>query len=204
MSGENITDIIIIGIIILSGLFALARGLVKELLSIASWAGAVMVTLFGFLPLRSIAREMISLPLAADITTGAALFLGSLFIFSLISHYVSKVVQGSAVGALDRTLGFVFGLARGLLIVIVLFMAASWAIGPKDQPGWFKNARSIPIVATGARMVLTLVPDDVRRLFPRITRPERRTQVSPSVPTGRDGYRPIERRDMQRLIEGSQ
>ena len=105
MAGENITDIIVIGIIVLSGLFALARGLVKEVLSIASWAGAVLITLFAFVPLRGIARDFISWPIAADITTGAALFLGSLFIFSFASHFVAKLVQGSAVGALDRSLG---------------------------------------------------------------------------------------------------
>lgn len=207
MAGENITDIIVIGIIVLSGLFALARGLVKEVLSIASWAGAVLVTLFAFVPLRGIARDFISWPIAADITTGAALFLGSLFIFSFASHFVAKLVQDSAVGALDRTLGFVFGLLRGLLILIVLYIGASWAIGSSDQPNWFRNARTLPIVALGAKLVVALVPQDLRRQLPRIVDPEKRSQKrTDTTPTGAEaqGYRAVERRDMQRLIEGSQ
>ncbi len=204
MPGENITDLIVIGIVVLSGLFALARGLVKELLSIASWAGAVLVTLFAFLPLRGIARDIISWQLAADITTGAALFLGSLFIFSFASHFVAKAVQSSAVGALDRSLGFVFGLVRGLLIVIVLYMATSWAIGQSNQPNWFRNARAVPIVAAGARMVLALVPEEMRKLFPPVINPEKRAEPTPTGSAKREGYRASERRDMQRLIEGTQ
>jgi membrane protein required for colicin V production len=205
MAGENITDIIVIGIIILSGLFALARGLVKELLSIAGWVVAVFVTLYGFLPLRWIARDIITWQLAADIVTGATLFLGSLFIFSFASHFVAKAVQDSAAGALDRSLGFVFGLVRGLLIVIVLYMATSWAIGERDQPNWFRNARSVPIVATGAKLVLALVPEDMRKLFPPVVRPEGRTSAPAATNTAqREGYRATERRDMQRLIEGTQ
>lgn len=204
MVGGHITDLIVVSIVVLSGLFALARGLVKELLSIASWAGAVLVTLFLFMPLRGIARGIISWHVAADIATGAALFLGSLFVFSFLSHLVAKVVQGSSVGALDRTLGFVFGLARGVLIVIVLFMALSWAIGPNDQPSWFRNARSVPVLAAGARLLLAIVPEGMRDLFPHITTPAPAPATTPTQSPGRGGYPPAERREMRRLIEGTQ
>ena len=185
MAGEHITDLVVVGIIVLSGLFALARGLVKELLSIASWVGAVLVTLFLFMPLRGVARGVISWPVAADITTGAVLFLGSLFIFSFISHMIAKLVQGAGMGALDRTLGFVFGLVRGVLIVVVLFLALSWAIGPNDQPGWFRNARATPILATGAKFLLAIVPKDMRGMFPHITTPAPAPATTPR-PRGRD------------------
>ncbi|MGE0650369.1 MAG: CvpA family protein [Alphaproteobacteria bacterium] len=205
MAPGIVTDLIVIGIVVLSGLFALARGLVKELLSIASWGGAVLVTLFGFLPARAIARDVIDWPLAADVAAGTALFLGSLFIFSFISHFIAKAVHGSAVGALNRTLGFVFGLARGLLIVVVLYLAAGWAIGQNDQPAWFRNARTVPLAAAGATLVLRLVPEDMRKMFPPAVQPESRNRPAPAAaPKEREGYRPSERRDMQRLIEGSQ
>jgi membrane protein required for colicin V production len=205
MAPGIITDLIVISIVFLSGLFALARGLVKELLSIASWGGAVLVTLFGFLPARAIARDVITWPLAADVAAGAALFLGSLFIFSFISHFIAKAVHGSAVGALNRTLGFIFGLARGVLVVIVFYLAVGWAIGQGDQPAWFKNARTVPLAAAGARLVLALVPEDMRKMFPPAVQPEPRNRPVPTAnPKEREGYRPSERRDMQRLIEGSQ
>ena len=205
MTPGIITDLIVIGIVVLSGLFALARGLVKELLSIASWGGAVLVTLFGFLPARAFARDVITWPLAADVAAGAALFLGSLFIFSFISHFIAKAIHGSAVGALNRTLGFVFGLARGLLIVVVLYLAAGWAIGRNDQPEWFRNARTVPLAAAGATLLLALVPEDTRKMFPPAVQPEPRSRPVPTAnPKEREGYRPSERRDMQRLIESSQ
>lgn len=206
MAGENITDLVVIGIVVLSGLFAMARGLVKELLSIASWGGAVLVTLFGFVPLQPVLRDLISWPLGADIATGAALFLGSLFIFSFAAHFLAKLVQESAVGALDRSLGFVFGLLRGVLIAVVLYIAASWGIGASAQPDWFRNARTLPLVALAAKTVVAIVPPDLRGQLPRIVEPQ--GAAPETAPTGaqppREGYRPEERRDMQRLIEGSQ
>jgi membrane protein required for colicin V production len=139
------------------------------------------------------------------VAAGAALFLGSLFIFSFISHFIAKAIQGSAVGALNRTLGFVFGLARGLLIVVVLYLAAGWAIGRNDQPEWFRNARTVPLAAAGATLLLALVPEDTRKMFPPAVQPEPRSRTVPTAnPQEREGYRPSERRDMQRLIEGSQ
>lgn len=206
MTGATVADIVVIGIIVLSGLFALARGLVKEVLSIASWGGAVLVTLFGFIPMRPIARDIIEWQLAADLVTGAALFLGSLFIFSYLSHFVAKLVQGSAVGALDRSLGFLFGLARGLLIVVVLFLGLSWAIGPSDQPGWFRDARTAPFLATGARILISIVPAEMRRDMPRVIEPRPRPAPAPEPTTApeKEGYGADERRDMQRLIEGTQ
>lgn len=204
MAGEHITDLIVIGIIVASGLFALARGLVKELLSIASWVAAVFVTLYGFLPLRGFARDIIAWPLVADIVTGAVLFLGSLFIFSFVSFFVAKTVQGSALGALDRSLGFVFGLVRGALIVIVLYLAVGWAVGDRGQPGWFRNARAVPIAAAGARLLIALVPQEMRKVLPPVVDPERRSGQPPAKAAEREGYRPAERRDMQRLIEGGQ
>ena len=204
MATETIIDLVIVGIVLLSGLFALFRGLVKEVLSIGSWTGAVFVTLYGFTPVRPIFRDLISWPGAADITTWATLFIGSLFIFSLIAHQISKRVQNSAIGALDRTLGFVFGLIRGVLISVVLFMAISWAVGTTDQPRWFRQARTLPLVAASAELILALVPDTVRKSLPKITKPEPATKEKEITKPGQQGYRPSVRRGMERLIDGTQ
>lgn len=207
MAPEIVTDLAVIGIILLSGLLALARGLIREVLSIASWVGAIFVTLYGFSPARPHMREIIAWPEGADFATAAGLFLGSLFVFSLGAHMVSKLVQRAGVGMLDRTLGFVFGLARGGLIVVVLFIGLSWYLGPNDQPKWFREARTLPLTAMAAIYLMGLVPEELRKSLPRIVVPAPAPVGEP--PKGQTapdptGYQPSERRNMERLIDGAQ
>ena len=205
MAAGTVTDLIVIGIILVSGVFALSRGLVKELLSIASWIGAVFVTLYGFYLARPYMRELIGWTEIADIATAAALFLGSLFLFWLTAHRLARLVQISSAGALDRSLGFVFGILRGLLIVVVMFMIVVWAVGPADQPRWVREARTLPILATGAHILMALMPENMRWTIPRIP-PAERAGNGASRPTAKErpGYGRAERRDMERLIEGTQ
>lgn len=207
MEGHVITDLVVVGIVLLSGLLALSRGLVKELLSIASWVGAVFVTLYAFAPVRPHMREIIAWPEAADLATGAGLFLGSLFIFSLVAHMTAKLVERVGVGMLDRTLGFVFGLVRGAVIVVVLFIGLSWYLGPDDQPKWFREARTLPLTAMAAMYLMSVVPDDLRKSLPKIVVPDARPATPPreeEPEPGRTGYEQLERRNMERLIEGAQ
>lgn len=206
MAGETITDVIAIGIILVSGLLALARGLVKEVLSIASWAGAVFVTIYGFSPARPIVGDLISWPEAEVPATIAGLFIGSLIIFSVVSYLVCKILQSTGAGIIDRTLGFVFGLGRGALIIVVLFVGVGWYVGPKDQPAWFHNARTVPLAAMAAEYFVSLTPKDMRKSLPKIVKPERRRDAGDRSNPSKDGaptYRSPDRRSLQRLIEGA-
>jgi membrane protein required for colicin V production len=204
MASGTVTDLIVIGIIIVSGIFALSRGLVKELLSILSWVGAAFFTLYAFNPARPFMRELIPWSEIADIATGAALFLISLFAFWLIAHRLSRLVQISSAGALDRSLGFLFGIFRGLLIVVVLFMVVVWAVGT-NQPNWMRAARTLPIINACAHILLTLVPDNMRVPLPRIKPAATpRSGGARPAPNERPGYGKAERRDMERLIQGTQ
>ena len=206
MAGEHITDIIVIGIVLVSGLLALARGLIKEVFSIISWGGAVLVTIYAFTPVRPLVKDIVPWPDAEVPATVIILFFGSLIVFSLASSLVSKLIQSVGAGVIDRTLGFVFGLARGALIAIVLFVGVGWYLGPKDQPAWFRNARTVPLAAIGANYLMSLTPEGIRTSLPKIVMPEKRTAPER---TGKQslnetpGYRSGDRQDLQRLIEGA-
>ena len=206
MAAEHITDVIVIGIVLVSGLLALARGLIKEVFSIASWSGAVLVTIYGFTPAQPIVRDLIPWPEFAAPATIIALFIGSLIIFSVTSHLISKILQSTGAGLIDRTLGFVFGLLRGVLIAIILFVGVGWFVGPKDQPNWFKNARTVPLAALAVDYLVSLAPADIRKTLPKIIQPERRSDVKdrPQPATAdTPAYRSPDRHSLQRLIEGS-
>ena len=214
-------DFGLIVILIISGVLAFVRGFIQEVLSIGAWIGAIAATIFGLPYLKPFTREFIANPMLADVVTGAAIFLISLVILWIITRMLSNSVKGSALNALDRSLGFVFGLARGAVLVCLIFIGVEWLVKPEQQPDWLRNARSMPLVVWGADHLRALVPSDTQeaaadaagaaenearkvlethRMLRDIMSPE--PQAPPSeTERGVDGYTPKERRDMERLIE---
>src|SRR6185312_9196932 len=108
--GIQIPDIVVVVFILISALWAFARGFVREILGVGAWLGAALVTLYLFNPVRLYLRSVISVDIAADIAAGVGLFLITLILLSMLSHAISRLVRGSMLSPLDRSLGFVFGL----------------------------------------------------------------------------------------------
>jgi membrane protein required for colicin V production len=206
MAPEIITDIVVIGIILVSGLLALFQGLVKEVLSIAAWVGAIYATIYGFAPARPIVKDIVPWPEAVDLATGTILFIGSLILLSIGAHLISKILHSAGAGVLDRTLGFVFGLFRGVLMVVVLFIGISWYVSNADQPRWFANSRTLPLTASAATYLVSVAPEDIRKVLPKIVQPQRHSDAGgtpDSLKTSRPGYPSADRRSMERLIQGA-
>jgi membrane protein required for colicin V production len=206
MAPEIITDIVVIGIILISGLLALFQGLVKEVLSIAAWVGAIYATIYGFAPARPIIKTFVPWPEAVDLATGTVLFIGSLILLSIAAHLISKILHATGAGIFDRTLGFIFGLFRGVLIVIVLFIGTSWYVANAAQPRWFANSRLLPLTASAAAYLVSVAPEDIKKVLPRIVNPQRHSDAGPipeQLKTTRPGYPSADRRSMERLIQGA-
>lgn len=159
----NALDLIVIAGIALSALFAFARGFVKEALSIAAWAGAGFATLYGLAYARPVAQKLITSPTLADIAAGVVLFVGSLIILSVVTSLLAGRIQHSALSAVDRTLGLLFGVVRGVVIACLAFIALGWAIPQdRDWPVWVRDARSRPFLAQGAELLKSFIPADTR------------------------------------------
>jgi len=153
-------DIAILIILAISAFLALARGFVAEVLSIAGWLGAALVTLWTFNDARPYLRQYIEMQLLADILTGVGIFVVALVIFSTISHLIARVVKGSALSAVDRSLGFVFGVVRGAVLVCLAYLLLTWVFPETRRPPWLENARMLPWVQAGAEYLKTLVPQE--------------------------------------------
>ena len=113
----NALDFAIIAIIALSAIFAFARGFVREVLSIIAWVGAAAITLYGFNSVYAVAVRFVTTPLLADLIAGAGLFVISLIVLTIITGYVARFADSGALSPINRTLGLIFGLARGLVLV---------------------------------------------------------------------------------------
>ena len=158
----NIVDIIIVAVIIISGIFAFVRGFVQETLSVVGWIGAAAATVYSFNVINPIVLGYVeNEPLAIGITV-VGTFVITLVVLSLISHGIAVRVRASSVGALDRSLGFLFGLARGVVVVIAAYLALGWALPPEDQPVWLREARLTPYAIRGGEMAKELVPKSLR------------------------------------------
>jgi membrane protein required for colicin V production len=219
----NGLDIAIIAVIVFSGIFAFARGIVRETLSIAAWAGAAAVTLYGFDYTYGMILRFVTTPLLADLIAGAGLFLISLIVLTIITGYLARFLQAGALSPIDRTLGLIFGLARGAVLVSLAYLVVDVSLPQNDRPGWIKQAKSEPFLAKGAEMLRNALPeslqvksaaaaDEAHRTFDRAQDAQRamRALSSPAPPapakpgqTSSPGYKPAERRDMDRLMENA-
>ena len=129
MDGFTIIDGVVAAVIILSAILAYARGFVRESLAILGWIGAAILA-FLFAPtVRPMVAQVPGLNKflsdsceLATIAAFAAVFAVALVVFSIITPLFSSVVQRSALGGVDQGIGFLFGVARGILLVAVAFI----------------------------------------------------------------------------------
>lgn len=159
----NFLDIAIVVVLLLSGLFALMRGFVHEVLSVTAWLGAALATLYGLPLARPLARQHIETGWMADAAAGGAIFLVTLVVLSVLTHMVARRVRSSALNSLDRSLGFVFGLLRGAVLVCLAYVLAMWLIEPDEPPTWMTAAKTRPLVEAGARMLQSALPAEYGR-----------------------------------------
>lgn len=169
----TLLDFILIGVMLVSALLAMIRGFMREILSIAAWVIAAVATLYAYSRLLPMAKTYFNNDIIAAGAVIGGTFLGTLLIVSIITVRFSDMVLDSRVGALDRTLGFLFGLARGLIIVVVAFLFFAWLVPPRTQPSWVANAKSRVVLQSTGDWLISLLPDDPEStILRRLKRPK--------------------------------
>ncbi|PPQ28021.1 CvpA family protein [Rhodopila globiformis] len=155
-------DLAVFGFMAVSGLVAFVRGLVREVLGIGAWAGAVAAA-FLFLPtMRPIVRNWFQGTEVVDIVSFVVVFLGSVIILTLIASSIGRYVRRSALGGIDRTLGLVFGLARGAAVVVVAYILGQMVFPIERWPDVVLHARSLGPTYEAARWVRDQLPENFR------------------------------------------
>jgi membrane protein required for colicin V production len=158
----NFLDLAILAILLVSGLLAFFRGFVREVLAIAGWIGAALITLRLFPYAQPFTHQYIPQPLLADAAAAGGIFIASLSLLWLVASAISRRVQESTIGPLDRSLGFLFGIARGAVLVSLAYLILIQFVPAKEHPDWLRNARALPVVRYGADLLLQLVPPEMR------------------------------------------
>jgi membrane protein required for colicin V production len=215
----NALDLAVVAVIVLSAVFAFARGFVREALSIVAWIGAAATTLYGFDAVYHLTAKFLTTPLLAELAAGAGLFLVSLIVLTVLTGYAASFIRASAASPIDRTLGLIFGMARGAALVSLAYLLLDIGLPPTDRPNWIREAKCEPYLAEGAHWLRTLLPagwqlkasstaEATQRAFDQAGEAERamRALENPAPPPDQPGgprYQPAERRDLDRLIENA-
>ncbi|MFN7222703.1 MAG: CvpA family protein [Paracoccaceae bacterium] len=166
MEGFTLVDGLVAGVIVLSAILAYSRGLVREAMAIAGWIGAAVLA-FIFAPA---AQPLIKeLPVVGDflgdscelsiIGAFAAVFAIGLVIAALFTPLFSSFVQRSAIGGIDQALGFLFGVARGVILVAVAFIVYDRAVAANTIP-MVDNSRSAKVFASFQANIDESIPQD--------------------------------------------
>lgn len=149
-------DFVVLGILFISGVIAWHRGFLKETLSVSAWLMAALVAVFVWPITKPFGRSLIQPSFVADILALIGVFFIVLIPVSFMSFRVSEMVKGSRVGPLDKSLGFVFGLGRGLLVVGLAYVIFSSLASADNHPKWLKEARLLPVVKGTADILKSL------------------------------------------------
>ncbi len=180
-------DLVVLGVLALSGLIAYMRGIVREVLSIAGWVGAGVVAI-NFQPMaRPFVAQYAPSPEWADPAAYILLFIVSLIVFSIISKMIGSAVRSSAIGGLDKGLGLLFGLARGALVAIGVYIVGGMAMPPDHWPEPVANARTLPFLFEGAKWVAQKIPAEYRPVvpIPPVARQASAESIMTTTPAGR-------------------
>jgi membrane protein required for colicin V production len=167
----TLLDGILIGFTLVSAMLAMVRGFSREVLSIASWVAAAAAAYFFYPAILPYVAPHIDNPKIAMGASAAIVFFIALIVVTVITMKLADFIIDSRIGALDRTLGFLYGAARGILVVAVALMFFNWLVG-ENPPLWVKEAKSRPLLDDIGHRIEAMLPADAENSILKHLKPE--------------------------------
>lgn len=158
----TIVDLVVVGSILLFAVLASFWGFMGLVTGIGAWIGAGAVAILYYPTAQDFARQQIETELFADLAAGIGLFAGALILFLVVSAMLSHMVKESALGSINRALGFVSGVALGYIIACVFLIGSILVFTEEELPGSVTDARLYPVVRAGGIALLATVPDELK------------------------------------------
>jgi membrane protein required for colicin V production len=175
----TLLDIVLIVVMLVSGLLAMVRGFMREVLSITAWVLAAAATLYSYSKLLPFAKQYFNNDLIATAAVVGGVFMLTLLIVSVLTIRISDMVLDSRVGALDRTLGFLFGLGRGLLIVVVAYAFFDWLVPDRSKPDWVMRAKSKVVLSNAGDWLKQQLPENAESTILKKLKPPKPGEDNP-------------------------
>lgn len=169
-----IVDIAVGIIILISAAIAFLRGFIREVLTIAGVVGGVLAAIFLGPKLAPVFRgwfgvengekveklfDIIPMDVAADATAYAAIFIIFVIAISVLSHFIASGVKAMGLGPIDRTLGVIFGVVRGFVLLGLFYMPFHLMMKEESKAELFADSRTHYLIEDVAEILTALLPD---------------------------------------------
>jgi len=224
-------DVIILVVVALSALIALARGLVKEVLSIVGWVLATLSIIYLLPVCLPFTTQYISSGFLAGVVTSLVIFVLFFVIWIYGTGSVIGKVRTSKLNGLDRVLGLFFGVMRAFLLVVLFNIMVSWMIPVENQSEFLTDSKYFKLAGSFAKPLEEMIPEetlqmikdstkalsleekkeetskketDSQRLFEMLAQPKIKKAVQDKKEASKEeqkGYQASERNDLTRLID---
>jgi membrane protein required for colicin V production len=155
----NGVDWLLLGVIALSALMGLMRGLVVEVLSLVVWIAAFWLAFVYGDAVSVLFSNVIATPSARLLLSYAVVFVAALLIGGIVTWLVGRLMKATGLGGIDRLLGLVFGLLRGAALACVLVLLFGFTTMPQDA--LWRESRLLPEFQVGAQAMRSWLPDAV-------------------------------------------
>ena len=154
-------DIGLIAVVLVSALLSMLRGFTREVLAIGSWIAAAAAAYYLHPLVLPYIQPYISKTSLAQGASAALVFFVALILVSILTVKLSDAILDSKIGALDRSLGFFFGVGRGYLLCVIAFVFFAWLVPPKSYPIWIQNSKTKGWLEATGTSIESLLPDNL-------------------------------------------
>jgi membrane protein required for colicin V production len=178
-------DIVVGLLVLISALLATMRGLTREVLSLATWGGSALFAWIMDVNYPELARQYVDQQIVADIATVLVSFIVALIVLHLLTMWIADLIVDSKIGPLDRSLGFIFGGLRGVLIAVALVIFGQFLFANTVQQ-WGGNSKSLPILNQLGDDLIAMLPDDLEGMVSGMLKGSEVPAVDPTQGGGTD------------------
>ena len=158
----NIVDFATIVVLVISGVLATLRGLTREIMGLAGWPISIVAARLSAPYIEPLLTDMIRVEGISNALAWGIPFIVVVVLWFAFSSVVSPGLSKAGLGGLDRWLGFLFGLIRGFVIVLVIYVGAVIGADGEDRlPGLVTDAQIIPALRESAHLMSGVLPPDM-------------------------------------------
>ena len=196
-------DVIVIVVVLLSAALAMVRGFVREVMSIASWVLAALAGYVLYPTFLPLIQPYVESAMVALVITVFAVFFVALLMASYITMRISDWVIDSRIGPVDRAAGFLFGAARGVLLLVIAMWFFNFLV--PNPPSWVANATSRPFLEDLGEQIVARLPEDIESMIDQRLRGGEQTETEPPTEAapGTPAYDGSSRTGLDQLIHSS-
>ena len=159
----SVIDWVILAVLVVSVLISLKRGFIREALSLASWIIAFIVARMFSGNLATLLDGMVETSSLRWIIAFAILFVGTIVIGAMLNHLISEFVRMTGLSGTDRVFGMVFGIIRGVIILVAIVYGLQFTLVPEDA--WWKDSTFIPYLSTLADWARKTLPGTTEQIM---------------------------------------